>query len=66
MNRVKSELYLCAIATVLVLMNVIAHLLGAKMFVDLPLAEITVGLTPVVMMALGVVGFKVAGKEQGA
>ncbi|MCK6261665.1 hypothetical protein KP803_00090 [Vibrio sp. ZSDE26] len=63
MSRVKKEILLCTVAIVLVLLNVVAHLLGGKMFVELPLAEVTVALTPLVMIFLGVVGLKVAGEQ---
>ncbi|MCL9776686.1 hypothetical protein [Vibrio methylphosphonaticus] len=63
-NSVKKELLLCTIAVALVLLNIGAHLLCTKMFVDLPLTEITLALIPITMLALCIFGFKMAAREQ--
>ncbi|MGC9460738.1 hypothetical protein [Vibrio genomosp. F10] len=64
MNYAKKERYLVTIAIALALLNVGAHLLGSKMFFELPLAEITLALTPISMIALAIVGIKIAQKEE--
>ncbi|MCW8344486.1 MULTISPECIES: hypothetical protein [Vibrio] len=63
-NSVKKELLLCTIAAALVLLNIGAHLLCTKMFIDLPLTEITLALIPMTMLALCFIGFKMAAKEE--
>ncbi|MFA0088083.1 hypothetical protein BCU70_13245 [Vibrio sp. 10N.286.49.C2] len=63
MTSVNKQLKLFGIAGVIAILNIGAHLLGAKMFIDLPMAEITMALIPVVMIVLCIVGFKMADKE---
>ncbi|MEZ8823112.1 hypothetical protein BCU12_20325 [Vibrio sp. 10N.261.55.A7] len=63
MSNLNKQLILCAIAVILIVLNVGAHVLGAKMFVDLPLSEITVGSVPAVGLVLCYIGFKIAESE---
>ncbi|OIQ26561.1 hypothetical protein [uncultured Vibrio sp.] len=60
MSDINKQLLLCAIAVILIVLNVGAHVLGAKMFVDLPLSEITVGSVPAIGILLCIIGFKIA------
>jgi hypothetical protein len=63
MNSVKKEMRLFAIAGAVIVLNVGAHLLGAKIFVNAPMTEITLASVPFLMLFLGWLGVRIAAKD---